>query len=193
MILRNELERIAADSFVYQGLPSLEGRAPASVLILFSGETLPSSRVLITLRSSSLGTHSGQVAFPGGAADPEDEGSATRTALRECFEEIGVPGEMVEPLGELPAFPTITGNFRVVPVLGRMIPRDVEFKLALEEVVKAEWVDVSALRASRFLEKRMVQGVERELPVFLWGEERMWGLSALIFDLILKRYDRLQL
>ena len=34
-------------------------------------------------------------------------------------------------------------------------------------------------------------GVELELPVFSWGNERMWGLTALIFDLILRRYAKL--
>ena len=63
--------------------------------------------VLLTERTTHLSSHSGQIAFPGGKADPEDA-SATDTALREAEEEIGLDRHFVEVLGNLPTY--ITGS-----------------------------------------------------------------------------------
>jgi len=62
-----------------------EGRV-ASVLVLISSD----SRVLFTLRSKTLRSHPGQVSFPGGRQDEEDEGDDVLTALRETQEEVGL-------------------------------------------------------------------------------------------------------
>lgn len=62
-----------------------EGRA-ASVLVLISSDL----HVLLTLRSPKLSSHPGQVSFPGGKQDPEDEGDDVATALRETKEEVGL-------------------------------------------------------------------------------------------------------
>jgi 8-oxo-dGTP pyrophosphatase MutT (NUDIX family) len=58
----------------------------ASVLLLLSND----GHVLLTKRSDKLRSHPGQVAFPGGKADPEDKGDAVLTALRETKEEVGL-------------------------------------------------------------------------------------------------------
>ena len=191
--LRDELQAVAQHPFRFQWIPfPNEDLTRASVLTLFQGDAFLKSRILITLRSSQLATHSGQVAFPGGGMDEVDRGNSTSTALRECREEIGIAENQIEALGELPEFPTATGNFRVTPILGRLLSADAHLILSPHEVVRAEWVEVAELRASRYLEVRQVRGVDLELPVFRWGEEKMWGLSAMIFDLILNRYDRLE-
>jgi 8-oxo-dGTP pyrophosphatase MutT (NUDIX family) len=71
--------------------------------------------VLLTQRTTHLSSHSGQVAFPGGKADPEDA-DATATALREAQEEIGLSGEYVQVLGTLPTY-TTGSAFIVTPVV----------------------------------------------------------------------------
>lgn len=191
MSLKHELERISKHLFIFEGFPNPpEGTSQAAVLVLFSGKNFQDSKILLTLRAPNLATHSGQVAFPGGVAEATDQ-THFQTALRECREEVGILEACIQTLGSLPGFPTVTGNFSVVPVLGQLLIENPKLVMEPGEVVRAEWVSVQELRESRFTEVRVVRGVERALPVFMWGTERMWGLSALIFDLILNRYDRL--
>jgi len=91
-----------------------EGRVlkPAAVLI---GVT-EAEEIILTKRSAKLKHHPGQVAFPGGKQDPTDA-NLTDTALREAQEEIGLPAELVEPLGSLPPHETVT-SFQVTPIVG---------------------------------------------------------------------------
>ena len=94
--------------------PAGVGR-PASVLMLFGvGNNGPD--VLLLRRADTLGSHPGQVAFPGGAADPTDDGPID-TALREAEEETGVLREGVQPVAVLPELYVPVSKFVVSPVL----------------------------------------------------------------------------
>lgn len=71
--------------------------------------------VLYTERSNALRKHSGQVAFPGGRIDDEDQ-SIANAALREADEEVGLDPREVEVIGYMP--PMFTGtNFLITPVV----------------------------------------------------------------------------
>ena len=90
-------------------------REPAhdSVLIpLVQRERL---HVLLTLRPTHMNSHSGQIAFPGGKADPEDS-DAVATALREAQEEVGLEPGFVQVIGSLPIY-TTGSAFIVTPVV----------------------------------------------------------------------------
>ncbi|WP_269490276.1 NUDIX hydrolase [Aminomonas paucivorans] len=71
---------------------------------------------LLTVRSASLRRHPGQIAFPGGARDPEDR-TPGQTAFREAREEVGLLPTEWRPLGLWGQERTFTSRFRVVPVL----------------------------------------------------------------------------
>lgn len=111
------LERTAPDGSVSR---------PASVLVLFGGSEKPDpltrgglpadADVLLTQRAATLRQHSGQVAFPGGATDPEDA-SPVATALREAQEETGLDPAGVQPLATMPGIYVPPSRFDVVPVL----------------------------------------------------------------------------
>src|SRR5882672_3449983 len=121
--LRERLKRQAPPAFAVQGDDRFGGEpadiTPASVLVPIiahaSGLT-----VLFTLRTTQLKAHSGQVAFPGGRAEPGDA-TPEFTALRESQEEIGLAPERVEILARLPDYITRTG-YRVTPVVGLLQP-----------------------------------------------------------------------
>jgi 8-oxo-dGTP pyrophosphatase MutT (NUDIX family) len=89
----------------------------SAVLILFGGTDLTDADVLLLQRATTLRSHAGQVAFPGGATDPEDS-SSTATALREAEEEVGLKTDTVDVLAELPALFLPPSGFVVTPVLG---------------------------------------------------------------------------
>ena len=69
--------------------------------------------VLLTQRTAHLRDHAGQIAFPGGRAEPDDA-DAIETALRETEEEVGLDRRHVEVLGALPVYRTVT-NYDVTP------------------------------------------------------------------------------
>ncbi|WP_208322842.1 CoA pyrophosphatase [Mumia sp. ZJ1417] len=89
---------------------------PAAVLVLF-GEGDAGPDVLLTERAHSMRSHAGQIAFPGGATDPEDDGPIG-TALREAEEEVGLERDGVDVFATLPKLWLPPSNFAVTPVLG---------------------------------------------------------------------------
>ncbi len=72
--------------------------------------------VLFTKRTDHLKNHPGQISFPGGHTEEEDE-SAEHAALRETEEEVGLPPSYIRVIGKLNDYVTRTG-FRVTPVVG---------------------------------------------------------------------------
>jgi 8-oxo-dGTP pyrophosphatase MutT (NUDIX family) len=91
---------------------------PAAVLVLIAPDAAGEARVILIERTSYDGHHSGEVSFPGGAAEPGDA-DLTDTALREAAEEIGLDAAAVglRVVGELEAFWIPVSNFRVAPIL----------------------------------------------------------------------------
>jgi len=87
----------------------------ASVLALVIEEPQPA--VLFTERARDLSRHAGEMSFPGGLQDPEDEDLAA-TALREAREEIGLPPEAPELLGALAPVHTFVSGILVTPFVG---------------------------------------------------------------------------
>ncbi len=80
----------------------------------------PDATVLLTLRTSHLNSHGGQIAFPGGKVEERDA-TPIETALREAEEEVGLARELVTPLSLLDLHNTGTG-FRMIPVLSLVDP-----------------------------------------------------------------------
>ena len=95
------------------------GHKPAAVLIPIQ-ERSDGEYLVLTRRADHLPTHKGQIAFPGGRVDPRDA-DATETALRECYEEIGIGPECVRVLGRLDEFPAGYGLV-VTPIVGEALP-----------------------------------------------------------------------
>lgn len=87
---------------------------PAAVLVCFAdGDNGP--ELLLTERSNQLRNHAGQISFPGGASEPDDDGPVG-TALREAQEEVGLDPATVTAFGTLPARWLVPSNFAVTPV-----------------------------------------------------------------------------
>lgn len=137
-------------------------------------------QILFTRRNAALAEHSGQVAFPGGRADPEDR-YPEDTALREAREEIGLEPRDVSILGRLTDFITIT-NYRVTPVVG-LIPWPYELRLAHHEVSRVFTIPLSWLADPANYEERQRLLPPPYAPVSViyfhpYDGEVLWGASA---------------
>ena len=157
----------------------LEPPRPAAVLIPFV-EIENEWHVLFTRRTNDLPEHSGQVAFPGGRADPGDT-SPEDTALREAYEEIGLPPKRVRVLGRMKSFATIT-NYQVTPIIGRA---DWPFPIRLARIevsrvfsIPWDWLTDPSNHEIRY---RPMPMSRPSIPVIYFQPyegEVLWGVSA---------------
>jgi 8-oxo-dGTP pyrophosphatase MutT (NUDIX family) len=154
------------------------GRSPQPV----TGDVLDAAGadVLLTVRSSTLRSHAGQVAFPGGAIDVTDAGPAG-AALREAYEETGLDPDGVEVAGHLPDLFLPVSDFAVTPVLAWWrLPSPVGV-VDRAEVARVVRVPVAELLdpANRF---RAVHPSGFTGPAFRAQGLFVWGFTAGLLD-----------
>lgn len=162
-----------------------EKAVPAAVLVALTREDDNSAwHVLLTRRTQTVADHKGQVSFPGGRSDPEDQ-SPISTALREAQEEIGVNPETVKIYGALKPLYTIS-NYYVTPVVGE-IPWATPFATQPTEVervftIPLEWLSDRSHFQVRTREAWLPNWPEpKTLRVVYFDPydgELLWGLSA---------------
>jgi 8-oxo-dGTP pyrophosphatase MutT (NUDIX family) len=139
--------------------------------------------VLLTQRADHLSDHAGQISFPGGRREPDDE-DATATALREAQEEVSLSPQRVEILGALPDYLTGTG-FRVTPVVGLVHP-PFSVKANTLEVAEIFEVPLDFLMNPAHHEVRVLrwEGGERRFFAMPYprsatgGQYFIWGATA---------------
>lgn len=158
-------------------LPSRRGPARDAAVLVPLVDRDEGLTVLLTQRSADLPDHPGQISFPGGRLEPEDAGPGA-AALREAHEEIGLPGDNVELLGELAPYETVTG-YRVVPVVGWVRP---PFEIVRDPV---EVADVFEVPLDFLLDPnhqqrhfRMLGDVRRDFWAIPWRDRYIWGATA---------------
>jgi 8-oxo-dGTP pyrophosphatase MutT (NUDIX family) len=163
--------------------PSTVSTRAAAVLILL-GEGPKGPDVLLLRRADTLGSHAGQVAFPGGGAD-EGDGGPVGTALREAEEETGVDPAGVRPLAVLPELFVPVSGFAVTPVLAHWVKsspvRAVDFgeTASVARVAIADLVDP----ANRYQVQRAGAGWKG--PVFEVDGLFVWGFTAGLLSTLL--------
>ena len=136
--------------------------------------------ILFTKRTETVEHHKGQISFPGGRRDIEDE-TLVQTALRETFEEVGIRPEDVEILGDLDDEKTHVSNYVISPYVG-IIPYPYPFKTSLDEVEKLLEVPISVLLdKANFREEVQTSGGKRYHAYFYhYGDEVIWGATSRI-------------
>ncbi|HXH04559.1 MAG TPA: CoA pyrophosphatase [Candidatus Competibacteraceae bacterium] len=144
--------------------------------------------VLLTRRTEHLVHHPGQVSFPGGRSE-EGDASPVATALREAHEEIGLEPALVEVLGSLDLYQTVTG-FLVTPVVGLVHP---SFQLTLDSFEVAEAFEVPLAHAldpcNHQRQSRIVNGQRREYYVIPYRHYFIWGATAAMLVNLSTRLD----
>jgi 8-oxo-dGTP pyrophosphatase MutT (NUDIX family) len=134
----------------------------------------------LILRPEYDGTHGGQVAFPGGQAELQDENLA-RTALREAQEEVGIKAIDVEVMGNLTKIFIPPSNFWVTPYIG-FLPYRPDFFPDKREVDKVIEVSLTELINNTKIEKRLIQVRKHKLNTYGFEiqEQWVWGATALM-------------
>ena len=157
------------------GLPP--PRRDATLLLLYRGPdgelTLP-----LTVRRDHLRAHAGEVSLPGGAVDETDE-SPRAAALREAWEEIGVPAEEVRLLGALDEMWIPVSNFRLRPYVGataerpKLVPHTAEVASIVE-------LPVRLLTGPEAIVDRLIEGPGWSLRAgaYLHADQVIWGATA---------------
>lgn len=165
----------------------------AAVLVLFSGPQdslnggLPDDAdLLVTVRASTLRHHAGQAAFPGGAADPGDDGPI-HTALREANEETGIDTARLQPLATMEKMFIPPSGFHVVPVLAYSpdpgpvaVVDPSETAIVARVPVRAFINPENRLMVYRKQNTRRLAG-----PAFLLNQMLVWGFTGQVISAML--------
>jgi 8-oxo-dGTP pyrophosphatase MutT (NUDIX family) len=155
---------------------------PAAVLVPLTQREV-GMQMLLTERTHTVRDHPGQVAFPGGMAEPEDK-DLLATALRESEEEIGLLPSQVEVVGYLPSQAVISG-YAVLPVVGFY---DGGFQASIDpnEVASVFEVPLDFLRDASNLIRvdRDKNGVTLPTYEYDYDGHRIWGATALMIRML---------
>jgi 8-oxo-dGTP pyrophosphatase MutT (NUDIX family) len=126
-----------------------------------------------------MDSHAGEVAWPGGKQDPEDDNLA-QTALRESHEEIGLAPDKVELVAELRPFISKYGLL-VTPFVG-LVQHPVRLTANPDEIDSIFEVPLSWLKGDPRTQTDVVSrhGETHQVPVYHFDGFRVWGLTAMI-------------
>lgn len=170
-------------AFLMQQKEAIKKAKQAGVLALFYPDLSNETHFVLILRKTYKGVHSAQVAFPGGKLE-EDDHSLEDAALRETFEEVGVPIEDIEVARKLSHVYIPPSNFYVQPYLG--ITRDrPDFVQQEEEVESIIEVSLSDFLSDTALVTKTVNtsySIEVEVPAFNLNGHIVWGATAMMLS-----------
>lgn len=187
LTLRKRLERIQhAESMIDAQQKQYPSARNAAVLItLFDKDE--ETYISFIRRASTLRSHSGEIAFPGGASDISDV-SPIVTALREAHEEIGLASSRVEVLGIMPSVFTVVSNFLITPVVAFLPEGPGPLQLQESEVSEIIFLPLKDLAnpAIYHTEQWVRDNVPHIVSFFDYGDYRIWGATAHMLMMLLE-------
>ena len=171
------LENITDKITGYSGRPPVKELRKAAVLIAVTDSKEP--ELIYTLRSDKVGSHGGEVSFPGGMYE-ETDGTLENTALRESEEETGLDRNKVNILGSID---TVVSRFNisVTPYVG-IVPHDIELNDSSDEIEACFRVPVSFLLRDK---RHRNDEINRNgdiffMPAYRYNSYIIWGLTAMM-------------
>lgn len=155
---------------------------PAAVLVAIfpqGGEAV----FLLTRRPETLSNHPGQISLPGGRVEETDR-SLWETALRETWEELGIPPSLVNPVGQLEPVQAVVSNHLILPFVGTLVSEP-DLRTQADEVEEVFTATVSSLLdpATARQETWTLRGNRPYHVSYYWlGGHIVWGLTARILS-----------
>lgn len=161
-------------------LPSMQLRQSAVMLLLYERQ----GQIYLPLiqRHSYEGAHSAQVSLPGGKFEAADE-TLERTAVRECYEEIGI--EDIEVLGALSRLHIPISGFMVQPFVGITQISEPVFRAQEREVKEVLALSINQLLDEKIIERGMIDlenKMKIESPWYNIEGRKVWGATAMILS-----------
>lgn len=166
-------------------LEEIQKRNPdkAGVMALFYAGSKKTTMVMLILRKTSHGVHSGQMGLPGGRVELRDK-NIEETAIRETYEEIGVRTSNIISLKELSRVYIPPSNFWVYPFIGiakgavKFIRQESEVEELVPVKLEELMDDANLVRVNRMDET----GTEVEVPAFSFNDKIVWGATAMMLN-----------
>ena len=157
----------------------------AAVLVAFTERAEPG--ILLLHRPSTMRSHPGQIAFPGGGIDPGE--TPVEAALREAHEELGIDPAKVRIIGTSDVYHTHSG-FEITPVVG-VVPPDIE--IVPNPIEVSQWFEApagyvldSANHAQQWVEW---EGAMRAYNEIVWQGHNIWGITAALIVNLSRRLN----
>lgn len=141
-------------------------------------------RMVLTRRPDDMRTHAGDVVFPGGMIDPDDDGPVG-AAIREAWEEVGIPPDNVEVLGGLQPVTTRSSEMWIAPVVAR-IRRPAELRPEPGEVDAIIEPTIAQLLDDTAWAQQDWGG--RALWFYEFPEGILWGATAVMVRRLLEYF-----
>ncbi len=166
-----------------QQVEAMKNSKKAAVTALFYPDEKQVTKLILILRKTYKGVHSAQVGFPGGRREDSDE-TLMHAALRETWEEVGVPISDIKVLKAMTELYIPPSNFTVYPYFGithktpMFVKQDEEVE-DLIEVLLTDFVDdnsISSVKVMTSLEKEM------QVPAFILNGHIVWGATAMMLS-----------
>jgi 8-oxo-dGTP pyrophosphatase MutT (NUDIX family) len=186
MVLRQRLEPVERADQLCDALESQRPDARKAAVLLGLFEQEGEATLIFIRRASTLRSHSGEIAFPGGAVDPTDT-SPVQAAMREAREEIGLHPARVEALGVMPPVFTVVSNFLITPVVAYLPQGPGELRLQASEVADLLLLPLRGLADPiiAHTEEWARGGLARTVYFYDYGANRIWGATARMLNALL--------
>ncbi len=137
----------------------------------------------LILRKTYHGVHSAQIGFPGGRIEPDDD-SLKSTAIRETYEEIGIPGSEIRVIREMTDLYIPPSNFNVRPFLALYdsIPEFIKQEDEVEDVIEVPLHHILDDQVVVTTEVQTSYAKKIEVPAFKLKGHMVWGATAMMLS-----------
>ncbi|MCB0463556.1 MAG: CoA pyrophosphatase [Flavobacteriaceae bacterium] len=155
----------------------------AGVLAMFYPNATNETYLALILRKTYRGVHSAQIGFPGGKYEDEDK-TLKHTAIRETWEEIGVPKHQIKVIKQMTEVYIPPSNFYVQPFIG--IAQNTPKFIKQDEEVE----DIVEVSLAHFLDENNVCNklvatsytAKIEVPAYELNGHVVWGATAMMLS-----------